>query len=350
MHGTRLRLFTVPMAMALLASAYVEIPPTPLMRAAAERFLNSLSEKEKAAAVFTFEDDERFFWHFIPADDIPKRYNRPRRGLPLKDMNRVQSTYAHALLASGLSATGYQKATGIIALEEILKEIERDSGERRNPGKYFFSIFGAPSGPGPWGLRVEGHHLSLHYTVVGGRMVASPTFFGSNPHEVRQGPHKGMRILAREEDLGRAVLLSLTPDQRRTAVVAEKAYADILTSASRKASIEGQPAGLAAVKMTAAQRRKLEELLEEYVSNLPDSLAAHRRDQIRAAGANLHFAWAGVAEKGGPHYYRIQAPAFLVEYDNTQNAANHVHSVWRDYKGDWGEDLLARHYEASHKK
>lgn len=316
----------------------------------ANAFLASLTPEQRAKAVFNFENEERFFWHYIPADDIPKRYNRPRRGLPLKEMQPMQQRLATALLSAGLSRSGFIKAETIMSLEEVLRLIENAPPGRRDPEKYFFSIFGDPSAKGTWGYRVEGHHVSLHFTVVDGKMASTPTFFGANPAEVREGPRKGLRVLGREEDLGRELLGSLTPDQKKIAIVSPKAYADILTEASRQAALNGQPNGLPASQLTAAQLKLLTNLLDEYVENVPEDLAQARRQQIAKAGKTLYFAWAGVEERGGPHYYRIQSPTFVVEYDNTQNGANHIHTVWRDFNGDWGLDLLKMHYESSHKQ
>jgi len=228
--------------------------------------------------------------------------------------------------------------------------MEKDDGERRNPEKYYFTIFGTPSDTGTWGYRVEGHHLSQNYTVAGGKVVDAPSFFGSNPAEVRQGPRAGLRVLANEDDLGREVLTSLDPAQRKVAIVDPTAYKDILTSANRKAALEGQPSGLPAGKMTPKQLEKLMALLEEYARNVPSQMAGDREELIKKAGKNMYFAWSGVAEKGGPHYYRVQAPNFLVEYDNTQNEANHIHSVWRDLSNDFGQDLLKQHYQTSHNR
>lgn len=260
-------------------------------------------------------------------------------------MTPHQAHLAYALLAAGLSQTGYLKATTIMSLEEVLRILESDSGERRNPGKYHFTVFGRP-GDARWGYRVEGHHVSLNITVVDGRVTGSPNFFGANPAEVRHGPHKGLRVLGREEDLARELLLSLDAAQRRQAVVSEKAYPDILTGNARKAALEGQPSGLSAAKFTPRQREMLEAVVREYAENLPEAVAAARLELLRKAGANLHFAWAGTAERGGPHYYRVQSPDFLIEYDNTQNRANHIHSVWREFQGDFGLDVLKEHYAA----
>jgi hypothetical protein len=196
---------------------------------------------------------------------------------------------------------------------------------------------------------VEGHHLSQNYTVVGGKVIDSPSFFGTNPAEVKQGPRKGTRVLAAEEDLARELVTSLEGEQKKVAIVDQKAYKDIFTMASRKAALEGQPSGLAASKLNAKQFGMLMALLEEYANNVPEQLAQARMEQIKKVGKNLQFAWAGSLERGGPHYYRVQSPAFLIEYDNTQNDANHIHSVWRDYNGDFGLDLLKAHYQTSHR-
>jgi hypothetical protein len=196
---------------------------------------------------------------------------------------------------------------------------------------------------------VEGHHVSLNFTVVNGRVATTPSFFGANPAEVRQGPRAGLRVLAREEDLGRELLEALTPEQKGTAIVNKEAYKDILTMNDRQAALKGQPSGLSAAKMTAKQRDLLNAVLEEYAGSFPEEIAQARMEQVKKAGTNLFFAWAGVEPKGGPHYYRIQSPTFLVEYDNTQNNANHIHSVWRDFNGDFGLDLLKQHYETSHR-
>jgi len=324
----------------LLTSAYVRIPSSNVMETAAKNFLNSLTPEQRAQATYKFEDDQRFDWHFIP---------KPRKGLPLKDMTSYQKKLAHALLAAGLSQHGYIKAVSIMSLEDVLRIMEKDNGERRNPDGYFFTVFGEPSSASPWGYRVEGHHVSQNYTVVAGKVVDAPSFFGSNPGEIKDGPRKGMRVLAAEEDLARDLVTALDDGQKKVAVVDQTAYKDIFTMASRKAALEGQPSGLPASKMNAKQFGMLMSLLEEYASNVPEQLAQARMEQVKKAGKNLFFAWAGPIERGAPHYYRVQSPAFLIEYDNTQNGANHIHSVWRDYNGDFGLDVLKAHYQTSHR-
>ena len=181
-------------------------------------------------------------------------------------------------------------------------------------------------------------------------MTGSPNFYGTNPAEVRMGPRKGLRVLAAEEDLGRELLMALAPDQRKVAIIQAEAFKDMLTMADRDAAVKGKPGGgISASKMNAKQKEMLGRIVEEYANNMPDQLAQARMDMYKKAGDNLLFAWTGVENKGGPHYYRVQAPSFLIEYDNTQNDSNHVHSVWRDYAGDFGFDMLGDHLKMDHK-
>jgi len=323
----------------LLMSAYRRTDSVSVITQAANNFLVSLTPEERAAAVIPFDSDERQNWFYTPV---------PRKGLQLREMSPYQKRLATALLAAGLSQQGFIKAETIMSLEDVLRIIENDNGERRNPEKYYFSIFGEPSDTKPWGYRVEGHHVSQNYTIVGGRIADSPSFFGSNPAEVRMGPRKGLRVLAQEEDLGHDLIESLTPEQQKIAIVDKTAYKDILTTNSRKAALEGQPSGISASKMTAKQFGLLLDLLGNYAGNMPEQLEQARLRKIQDAGRNIYFAWAGVLERSGPHYYRIQSPAFMVEYDKTQDNANHIHSVWRDFNGDWGMDVLKAHYQSSH--
>ena len=321
-----------------------------LMTECANRLLAALDANQRGNATFPFDTDERTNWHFIPNNTrIAVDALTVRKGLPLREMSPYQKHLASALLAAGLSQTGYIKAVTIMSLEEVLRVMENDSGEHRNPDNYYFSIFGSPSDHGTWGYRVEGHHLSQNYTVVNGQAVSGPSFFGANPAEVRQGPRKGLRTLAREDDLGMELIHALDDQQRKVAIVNATAYPEILTAASRKAALRGEPSGLEAASLKPAQFDALMALMEEYVHNVPEPLAGRRISQIQKASKGIHFAWAGGVNPGDPHYYRVQTPYFLIELDDTQDNANHIHSVWRDFNGDFGEDLLAQHYQASHR-
>ncbi|PYR34507.1 MAG: hypothetical protein DMF93_23385 [Acidobacteria bacterium] len=320
------------------------------MATAANAFLGALSPEQRQQASFAFGTDERLHWHFIPTEMFP------RKGLLVRDMTPAQRKLAHGLMKAGLSQRGYMTASSIMELETVLKALEAARPEtgrgangqaqvlERDPEKYFFSVFGTPSTKDTWGWRVEGHHVSLHFTVVNGSLVAgSPTFFGSNPAEVREGPKKGLRILGAEEDAARALLQALDAQQRIKAIIETKAPADMLTMAN--VDIKPlSPMGLTADAMTPAERDLLMKLVDVYVGYMAPDIAADRTAKLKKAGVEkIGFAWAGETERGKKHYYRIQGPTFLVEYDNTQNDGNHIHSVWRDFNGDFGRDLLREH-------
>ena len=307
------------------------------MATAAQHFLDALTPEQRQQAAFPFDSDERMRWHYIPNEQFQ------RKGLAVKAMTEPQRALAHALLKAGLSQRGYLTATHIMDLENVLRAMENGQFAR-DPQGYFFSVFGTPSAKGMWGWRVNGHHLALDFTVADGSAVDStPTFFGTNPAEVREGPEKGLRVLGPQEDAGRALLMALDPSQRTTATFANVAPNDIVTKTAAKVE-PLVPAGLEASAMTPAQRELLMRVIETYSSQMVEDLAAERMAKIRAAGVEkIAFAWAGEAEPGKKHYYRVQGPTFLIEYDNTQNNANHVHSVWRDFNGDFGRDLLREH-------
>ncbi|MDB5293424.1 MAG: hypothetical protein JWL69_4665 [Phycisphaerales bacterium] len=309
------------------------------MATAAHNFWASLTPEQQARAGFDFDNAERMNWHFIPKE---------RKGLPWKDMTSAQRALGHAFLASGLSQRAYMQAQTIMSLDQVLKEMEPGPPKTplRDPDNYYFSIFGTPGEKGTWGWRVEGHHLSLNFTIVDGKAaVGGPIFLGSNPAEVRQGPRKGLRVLAEEEDMGFALIKSLSPDQQKKAIINDKAPNEIITGADRKAN-PGEPAGVAAGGMNAEQKTQLMALIEFYANRLRPELADDDMKKIEKAGIDkIHFAWAGATAPGEAHYYRIHGPTFLVEFDNTQNNANHVHTVWRDAANDFGEDLLKKHYE-----
>jgi len=335
-----LRVLAMGIATVLLTAAYSRMHTPAVMAETAKAFLASLDPEQRARATFQFADDERLNWHYIPKE---------RKGLPFKEMNSAQKHLAHALLSAGLSQHGYMKAVSIMSLDEILRVMENGTGPVRDPDRYFFSVFGEPSDTGTWGYRVEGHHVSQNFTIVNGKVQVAPSFFGANPAEVREGPRKGLRVLGREEDLGRAFIQSLTPEQKKIAIVSADAPGEILTGPARKAALTGQPSGIAASKLNPKQRELLQNLLDEYCNNVPEEVAQMREEQIKKAAGNLYVAWAGGEQVGQPHYYRIQSPAFLIEYDDTQNNANHIHTVWRDLEGDFGLDLLKEHYQSSHR-
>jgi hypothetical protein len=324
----------------LLAAQFASSPsfasaPGREMADAANNFLASLTPEQKTKATYEFKDEERYDWHFIP---------KPRKGLPFKEMTSPQRLLAHALLNSGLSQRGYAKAASIMSLEQILYEVENKSPSR-DADLYFVTIFGTP-GSSSWGWRVEGHHVSLNFSLKSEEVLAvTPSFFGANPAQIQSGPRKGLRVLGGEEDLARKLVTSLDENQRKLAVITNTAPRDIITGNSRKARAL-EPMGIECVKLTRPQQELLFSVIQEYVFRYRTEIAEADLKAIREAGdEKLHFAWAGGLEPGQGHYYRIQGPTFLLEYDNTQDKANHIHSVWRDLQNDFGEDLLRRHYE-----
>ena len=321
-------------------------PAADEMAAAANKFIAALNPGQKAKAVYAdVKAEARQQWHFIPTEMV----QFGRKGVPFTELTAEQRTLALTLVRSGLSAQGYAKATNIMSLEAVLKQIEAAGRVDRNPLLYFVSVYGRPDRAGTWGWRFEGHHMSLSFTLVEGKAFAcTPSFMGTNPAEVREGPRKGVRVLEREEDLARTLVRSLDAGLRKAAVFTNVAPKDILTGADRKVS-PLKPEGVAFAKLDGGQQTLLRRLVEEYVNRVRTDLARLDLEKIAKAGwDNVHFAWGGGTERGDGHYYRLQGPTFLLEYDNTQNNANHVHAVWRDFNGDFGEDLLRKHYAEAH--
>jgi Protein of unknown function (DUF3500) len=317
------------------------------MADAANRFLDSLSDVQRRAATFPFAGDERYVWNYRPME---------RNGLRLINMTAPQQALALALVDTGLSARAAGQTRWIMDLEQILREHERADGRLflgvRDKELYWFSVFGEPGGDAAWGWRVGGHHVGLHFTIVDREMVApTPCFLGANPARVRFGEHAGRRALPEEEDLPRALAQSFEGAERERAVFSAIAPADILTDAYRSLDRFVLPRGLPYGAMDGEQRGKLVEIIKHYIGRANDELAAQEWDKVERAGLDtVTFAWGGPVDQGHGHYYAIQGPTFVIEYDNTQNNANHIHSVWRTFDGDWGEDILAHHYAQSHAK
>jgi hypothetical protein len=331
-----------------LAMSYRDIPSAngsqsaSMMSAAADAFISSLSAEQRSKTAFAFEDEQRFDWHFIP---------RPRKGIAFKELDPTQRLLGNALMSAGLGQRGLIRVATIMSLDAVLKELEQGgNGPVRDPELYFLSIFGDARSNNKWAWRLEGHHIALNFTLANNKLIAStPAFLGANPAEVLQGARKGLRTLAPEEDLARQLVKSLDDKQRAQAVVSQSAPADILSTNLRKAE-PLKPAGVPTNKLGQKQQDILMTLLGEYAARHAPDISAARLSRVRAAGlANIYFAWAGGFEKGQAHYYRIQGPSFLVEYDNIQNNANHIHTVWRDFNADFGVDVLALHHEQDHR-
>lgn len=312
---------------------------------AARSFLSTLPDSTRGIAFRRFGDADRTRWFYIPTEIVLNG----RAGLPLGRMTASQRESAYGLLGTALSASGLRTARAIIANETALGELETAAGTRRfdrSPDLYYVTVFDTAAGEEPWGWRFEGHHLSVNVTGAGTRSAAvtAPLFMGANPHRMPSGPRAGARLLAAEEDAARALLAALSTAQRMQAVVADSTYGDIRTRNDPKASALPDQ-GLAASEMSAAQQLLLRRLLDVYAARLEPSNARAQWRRIESSGfGRLRFVWAGSTELGKAHYYRIQGPTVLVEYDNTQNGANHSHTVWRDLENDFGADVLREHY------
>jgi hypothetical protein len=369
----------IPLLTLLTAESVAQMRLAATMTDTATRLLAAFPEEQKARFHFSFETLERYNWHYIP---------RMRKGVALREMTPAQKTVVLELLRTGLSASGYETAQQIMRLERILMEREKNGSMPmvRDPENYYVSIFGTPSRERPWGWRIEGHHISVNFTVAGRTINDSaisntPLFFGAEPAEVQGGPLKGLRVLGAAADTARALIDALDAQQRSTAILGTKLPTDIMTGNDRAPDLGSQlnpigldrqpealtKEGLPASRMTAQQKQLLRALIDVYVSRMPDDIAAMRTREIAASLDEIRFAWIGATRAedapkptpsfgcvpgdqrweciplGFPYYYRVHSPTFLIEYINPNG--NHAHSVWRDYQdGDFGEDLLRAHY------
>ena len=327
------------------------------MAEAAQRYLDALDEPRRKATRFAFEDQERFQWNYRPDGFFINGSTFWHEGLRLINMTGEQLAAAMALLDSGVSARTADRARQIMALETYLRDQEREIARWvphvvRDPELYAFSIFGEPGGKAPWAWRAGGHHIGFHVTVIDAELVATtPFFLGCNPAIVRHGTRDlGLRTLPEEEDMGRDLLQSLAPERKAIALVSPKAPNDILTDTYRPANPAVPPRGLRFSAMSGDERGKLIDLIKLYVGRATDEVADNEWRKIETAGLDsITFAWLGSAELRKGHYYAIKGPTFLIEYDNVQDDATHIHSVWRDFTNDWGEDLLASHYAEEHR-
>jgi len=312
---------------------------------AATQFINSLDAEQKAKAVYPFDTDDRYNFYYFPVTT--------RKGVPLREMNSTQKKATLKLIESCMSEKTAQKVQDIMQLEKVLKVIENRKPEdnHRDPDGYYFTIFGVPGDKTVWGWRLDGHHICFNFSVNNNKLVSgTPGFLGSNPGIVQDGDQKGKEVLKTEKEMGFDLLNSLSADQLKKAIVDTSAPADIITKVVRKVTLEN-PSGIRYSEMTAAQKEKFLQLVNLYVHRYTKLFADEMLKEIQSAGLdNLWFSWYGRTKPGigNPHYYRIQGPSLIIEYDNTQNNANHVHTVVRDLKNDFGGDMLMEHYKASH--
>lgn len=350
----RLHLLTLLVALSLLSEVAAHEPDEPPPGAiespeiaeefatAAQRFIDALDPSMQAK--YLFQDAERGNFHFFPI---------ARRGVPLKDLKDSQRQLGYALMSNALSHVGNQKALTIMSLGDYLRDTDEQPLVYRDSDQYYFTIFGTPSPKGTWGYRVEGFHLSLNVTVVEGRWISvTPSFFGAIPAVVPDGPRKGLQVLKLETELGRALARSFDEKQR------EIGFGEIpdfltetvggLTTGNQRRIERGKPRGVAVADMKPEQRELLVRLVREHIGRIRKELADQDLARIDRAGVEkIHFVWAGGLEPGEPHHYLIQGPTFLIEYDCTQDNANHIHCVYRDFDNDFGDAIL-EHYHKHH--
>lgn len=310
----------------------------------AKAFLETLSDDLRSKAVLEFGTEKRLQWHFIPMET--------RKGLPLMEMKENQKEAAMQLLRSVVSETGYSKATQIMQLETLLLQLEGPKSEgRRNPEKYYFTIFGTPKQNERWGLSVEGHHISLNFVFQGSKFLDStPQFFAANPAQLKDdyGDRfpKGLRVLQAEEQQAFNLVKSLTADQMAKAELPGETPGEIRGAGEPQPPNEAAR-GIAAADLNEEQRAILKKIMQAYTSKMKPLVAKARWEMIDNAGfEKIHFAWSGAKRPGVGHYYAIQGPTFVIEFINVQpdaagNPANHIHCVWRDMQGDFDLPIAA---------
>jgi len=339
-------LFATPFGM---VTTGVAVAAAPSARAAALELEQATPAAERKKLDLPFTDAARSDWHYIP---------RNRAGIAWREMSDAQRAATRSLLQSALSLTGMDKVHAVMALEIALRELS--FGSSRDPGNYAIALFGladagaAAAGAQPeqiWGWRIEGHHLSLHFTLQGDRYLSTlPQFMGANPALVPRdiqngGPQKGVRVLAQEEDLARELLVALAPAERAVALFDHRPYGDIVTRNARELSPLA-PVGIAWRQLPSAEQALLLRLIRAFAEHLRPELVEQRLQRVQSGGLDsIHFGWAGSLTRGEPYYFRIAGATFLIEFDNS--GGNHIHSVWRDFNGDWGRDTLGEHYRGA---
>ncbi len=297
-------------------------------------------QQKNSNSLKDFDHKDRTSFAFIPTT---------RTGLPLKEMSAETKGLTFILLQELLSESGFKKASNILELEDILRETEgRPVGnDYRDPGKYYLNFFGKPNAKNPWSISFEGHHLSLNFSFIGEKMTGTPMFIGANPAEVRIDRQKGWRVLEEEEDLGWMLLNSLDQSQLKQALISDDAPYDITSGTDSSIAIN-EFEGILYTQLRPEQKQMLKELVLTYTRKLSSKKADEYLKKIESWGwESLWFAWEGSLKKGKGHYYKVMGPTLLIEYDNTQNEANHIHTVWRDSEEDFGRNLLKEHYANS---
>jgi len=330
----------LPVLMLVAAAANAVDPPAsiPRMTEAAQKFVASLDDDQRELALKPMTDAEREAFKPVPF---------PIVGLRFDGMKPDQIALLHELLKTGLSTAAYHKLTEIIRVDDVLLTTEQGRGRApafHGSRNYNIVVFGEPKPGGTWGWRFHGHHIYLSFTIVKGELFATaPAFLGSEPNEVNEGPGAPWRVLANEEDLGVNLYNALDADQKSAATISTTMPDDMVSGRASKAEPLA-PAGIAWTKLTKEQQAQLQTLVLEYCNNSADDLRFERLKRVEDGGwENLSFAWIGDPARLQRKYYRVQGPKFLIEYCAVALSPNHVHSVWRDFNGDYGRDILAEH-------
>lgn len=323
------------LVLGFMAFQYVKTSPV-------EKFLSSLDEKQLEKTQLEFNHLSREFWHFLPGAMWP------RKGILLKDLERKQKELFFIMLQDQLSEAGFKKILRIIDLENVLVDLGGDS-EFRDAEKYFIAIYGDPLKDKLWAWSFEGHHISLNFTISDKEVRMTPRFMGASPAVIPSGKRKGERTLVKEEDLGLQLINSMDSSQRLMAIFSDRSYIEIVTSNATEVG-PLQPVGIKMSSLNEDQKIVLISLIEEYLATMPEDVAKRRMKQLKEENLDeIRFGWAGATALGQGHYYRIQGKSFLIEFDNTFGEANHIHTVWRDFMGDFGKDLIKEHYvQSSH--
>lgn len=304
-------------------------------------FLNALNQEQKNKALLDFNSPLKDKWHYLP------HMKFIREGIPIKELQPRQKKLFFNLLKTSLSNSGYNKALKIMDLENVLAELSGDY-IYRDSEKYYVTFYGNPETDSIWSWSFEGHHLSLNFTISGEKTSITPRFFGSNPANIDFGKRKGERTLGEEDDLGLEFAKTLNNNQKPKAILKTAPFKDIVTKNQSKVT-QLNPLGISYNDLNKTQQALLIQLINLHIESTPKKEASIQKRKIEKEGFNtIHFAWSGEMELNKPHYYRIQGKSFLIEFDNFQNNANHIHVVWRDFNGDFGKDLIKEHYNKSH--
>lgn len=322
---------------------------------AASSFIQTLDPLQKRSVLLQFGDTARVRWNNLPIG------LRARAGISIGNMTEAQRRLVHRILSATLSSQGYLKATGIMHLDNLLN-LQTDSNFARKRindqvkkmmtdlkfghSNYFFAIFGNPSDIS-WGYKLEGHHLSVNISFTGEKVSVTPWFIGTDPAEMDITEYAGWRVLGKEEDLGLRLIKMLSASQQKKATRNTDPPRDIITAAeSGKRLVDNW--GIKANELDKKQKEVLLVIIREYVFNMEYEKAMIEYDKIIKAGVdNIYIGWIGPYEEFKDHYFILNGPTFLIEFDNAggpRRDGNHIHTIWREKGNEYGEDVLKKHY------